>query len=130
MRKYAVGDEITLKKGHPCGANEWRILRTGVDIKLECLGCGRKVWLTRIEFDKRIRKIRTPEGKWISIVHYQPEGAENAAAPETETAAASEPAPETAPAAPEVETAPAADAKPAPAAETETAETPDPERAE
>lgn len=67
-----VGDEVTLKKGHPCGANHWEILRTGVDFKLECRGCGKQVWLTRLDFDKRVRKIRVGE-KWIAIVHYQPE---------------------------------------------------------
>ncbi len=70
--KYRVGDHVTLKKGHPCGENHWEILRTGVDIKLECLGCHRQIWLPRMDFHKRLRKIQTPEGKWISIVHYEP----------------------------------------------------------
>ena len=65
---YKVGDIVTLKKGHPCGENKWKILRTGVDIKLECLGCSRVVWLTRIEFEKRVRKIEV-DGKFISIIH-------------------------------------------------------------
>lgn len=70
MLNYAVGDVITLKKGHPCGENKWEILRTGVDIKLKCLGCDRMIWLSRIEFEKRVRKIRDGE-KFISIVHYK-----------------------------------------------------------
>lgn len=68
--KYELGDTVSLKKGHPCGENKWEILRTGADIKLKCLGCERQIWLTRIEFDKRIRKILV-EGKWISIVNYK-----------------------------------------------------------
>lgn len=71
--KYKVGDIVTLKKGHPCGENKWEILRTGVDIKLKCLGCEKVVWLSRIDFDKRIRKIKDQNGKFISIVHYQAE---------------------------------------------------------
>lgn len=71
--KYKIGDIVTLKKGHPCGENRWAILRTGVDIKLKCLGCEKIVWLSRIDFDKRIRKIKDRNGKFISIVHYQPE---------------------------------------------------------
>lgn len=67
---YEVGDLITLKKGHPCGENKWEILRTGVDIKLKCQGCERQIWLTRIEFEKRVRKILVDE-KWISIVNYK-----------------------------------------------------------
>ncbi len=65
---YEVGDVVTLKKGHPCGENKWEILRTGVDIKLKCLGCERVIWLTRIEFEKRVRKIEV-DGKFISIIH-------------------------------------------------------------
>lgn len=69
---YKVGDIITLKKGHPCGENKWKILRTGVDIKLECLGCSRQIWIPRIDFEKRIRKIMVDD-KFISIVHHKPE---------------------------------------------------------
>jgi len=73
---YDVGDIVTLKKGHPCGENKWEILRTGVDIKLRCLGCDRQIWLTRMEFEKRVRKILVGEDKWISIVHYKGKEAE------------------------------------------------------
>lgn len=71
--KYKVNDIVTLKKGHPCGENKWEILRTGADIKLKCLGCNKIVWLTRLEFNKRIRKIQDKNGKFVSIVHYEPE---------------------------------------------------------
>lgn len=70
--KYKVNDIVTLKKGHPCGENKWEILRTGADIKLKCLGCDKIVWLTRLEFNKRIRKIQDKNGKFVSIVHYEP----------------------------------------------------------
>lgn len=56
-----LGDVVRLKKGHPCGANEWRITKLGMDIGLECAGCGRKVRLERYEFDRRFRG-------WISRV--------------------------------------------------------------
>ena len=69
---YKVGDIITLKKGHPCGENKWEILRTGVDIKLKCLGCDRQIWLSRIDFEKRVRRILV-EDKWISIIHHKGE---------------------------------------------------------
>ena len=42
-----VGDIIKMKKQHPCGTNEWKILRTGIDFRLECMGCGRQVMVTR-----------------------------------------------------------------------------------
>lgn len=49
------GDLVTLKKPHPCGANAWKVVRVGMDIGLECTGCGRKVMLVRSEFDRRYR---------------------------------------------------------------------------
>ena len=50
-----LGDVVTLKKGHPCGANEWEIVRLGMDIGLKCRGCERRVMLVRSEFDRRYR---------------------------------------------------------------------------
>ncbi|MHB9004673.1 MAG: DUF951 domain-containing protein [Coriobacteriia bacterium] len=50
-----VGDVVRMKKPHPCGINEWEIQRVGMDIVLECHGCGRKVRLVRYEFDRRFR---------------------------------------------------------------------------
>lgn len=41
--EYNIGTVVTLKKGHPCGTNEWEIIRTGADFKLKCKGCGRIV---------------------------------------------------------------------------------------
>lgn len=74
MMKYRVGDIVTLKKGHPCGENMWEILRTGADIKLRCLGCDKLVWLKRIDFNKRIRKIKdVSQDKFVSIVNYERE---------------------------------------------------------
>lgn len=70
MAKYKLKDIVTLKKGHPCGENKWEIQRTGVDIKLKCLGCDKQIWLTRIEFEKRLRKIQNEKGKFVSIVNY------------------------------------------------------------
>ena len=50
-----LGDVVRLKKPHPCGANEWEITRLGMEIGLDCRGCGRKVRLLRAEFDRRFR---------------------------------------------------------------------------
>jgi hypothetical protein len=51
-----VGDVVTLRKRHPCGTNEWEVMRIGADIGLKCHGCGRRVMLTRRVFNKRVRK--------------------------------------------------------------------------
>jgi len=53
--KLSVGDQVRLKKPHPCGSHEWEILRAGADVKLKCLGCGRIVAQPRVYFERRIR---------------------------------------------------------------------------
>ena len=50
-----VGDIIKREKQHPCGTNEWKILRTGIDFRLECMGCGRQVMVTRKLVEKNFR---------------------------------------------------------------------------
>lgn len=56
---YKLGDLVTMKKPHPCGANRWEIIRIGADIKIKCLGegCSRVVMLTRRDFNKSIKSI-------------------------------------------------------------------------
>ncbi|MBQ9298562.1 MAG: DUF951 domain-containing protein [Clostridia bacterium] len=44
---YEVGQIVKTKKKHPCGSNEWEIIRVGVDFKFKCLGCGHIVMLPR-----------------------------------------------------------------------------------
>ena len=50
-----------MKKGHPCGANLWEIVRLGVDIKIKCLNCGRIVMIPRIEFNRKLKKVESSE---------------------------------------------------------------------
>ena len=59
--QYEVGDIIKMKKKHPCGSFEWKVLRVGADIKLQCLGCDHQVMLARSVVEKSIKSIRKPE---------------------------------------------------------------------
>lgn len=54
---YENGNIVVMKKGHPCGGNEWEIVRIGSDIKIKCIQCGRIVMMPRIEFNKKVKKI-------------------------------------------------------------------------
>ncbi len=54
---YNLGTVVTMKKSHPCGENKWKITRVGADIKIKCLKCGRSIMLSRIEFNKKLKKI-------------------------------------------------------------------------
>lgn len=59
---YQLGTKVIMKKQHPCGANEWEIIRLGADIKIKCLNCHRSLFMPRVEFNKKIKKIITEEG--------------------------------------------------------------------
>jgi hypothetical protein len=61
--KITVGDRVRLKKAHPCGSDEWEVVRTGADIKLKCMGCGRLIMLPRLRFERRTREILPPGGE-------------------------------------------------------------------
>ncbi|HEY5562231.1 MAG TPA: DUF951 domain-containing protein [Clostridiaceae bacterium] len=56
-KEYDLADIVQMKKGHPCGSDEWEIIRVGADIKIKCCGCGRIVMLPRSKFDKDVKKI-------------------------------------------------------------------------
>lgn len=54
---YQVGTIVEMKKQHPCGTNEWEIIRVGADIRIKCQGCKHSVMIPRVEFNKKIKKI-------------------------------------------------------------------------
>lgn len=50
-----LNDVVRLRKPHPCGGYEWRVVRLGADIGLECLRCGRRVMLTRRTLARKLK---------------------------------------------------------------------------
>jgi len=56
-KEYNLGNIVEMKKGHPCGVNEWEIIRIGADIKIKCVNCGRVVMISRIDFNRKLKKI-------------------------------------------------------------------------
>lgn len=52
----APGDVVRMKKAHPCGSDRWQIYRTGADIGIRCLGCGRRVMVPRVKFERSVRE--------------------------------------------------------------------------
>ena len=52
-----VGDVIKMKKQHPCGENRWKLVRVGMDIKMECMGCGHQIMIARKLVEKNTRQI-------------------------------------------------------------------------
>ena len=55
--EYTLHDKVVMKKQHPCGTNEWEIVRLGADIKIECCNCKRTVMIPRIEFNKKLKRV-------------------------------------------------------------------------
>jgi hypothetical protein len=56
-QEIRLGDTVKLAKVHPCGSDEWRVVRLGADIGIKCVRCGRRVLLERGVFQRRVRKV-------------------------------------------------------------------------
>lgn len=52
-----LDQRVRLRKPHPCGGSDWRVVRLGADIGLKCETCGRRVLLARRVLAKRIYRI-------------------------------------------------------------------------
>ena len=50
-----LDDIVRLRKPHPCGGTDWRVVRLGTDIGLVCLTCNRKVLIPRGQFAKQVK---------------------------------------------------------------------------
>lgn len=56
-----IGDVYTLRKPHPCGSYDWRVVRVGADIGIRCAKCDHKVLMSRSEFERRVKKLASRE---------------------------------------------------------------------
>lgn len=56
-KQFDLNDVVEMKKQHPCGTNEWKIIRMGADIRIKCEGCQHSVLIPRREFAKKMKKI-------------------------------------------------------------------------
>ena len=52
-----IGDEVRFNKVHPCGGYRWLVVRTGLDIGVKCMKCGRRVMMERVEFERRVKEV-------------------------------------------------------------------------
>jgi hypothetical protein len=57
-----VGDILVMKKQHPCGENTFLVLRSGMDFRIRCTGCGREVMVPRAKAEKNIKSIIRKDG--------------------------------------------------------------------
>lgn len=59
MDEIRLQDVVQMRKTHPCGSDQWTVIRIGADIKVKCLGCGRIVMMERADFVRRRKKVLT-----------------------------------------------------------------------
>jgi hypothetical protein len=50
-----LNDVVRLRKQHPCGSLDWRVVRLGADIGIKCCKCGRRVLLSRRVLERRVK---------------------------------------------------------------------------
>lgn len=55
--KYCVNDVIELKKEHPCGSKQFKVLRVGGVMRIVCLGCSRDMDIDRLKLEKATKKV-------------------------------------------------------------------------
>ncbi len=62
--KFSVGDIVELKKAHPCGGKQFKILRVGSEMRVVCLCCGHDMTIDRIKLEKAVKNfIRVGDGQ-------------------------------------------------------------------
>jgi hypothetical protein len=52
-----LGDVVRMRKPHPCGNNEWDVVRLGADIGIRCRKCNRRVLLPRSQFGRQVKAL-------------------------------------------------------------------------
>lgn len=52
-----TGDILLMKKAHPCGSMRMVVMRSGMDFKLKCEGCGHEIMTTRAKCEKKIKSV-------------------------------------------------------------------------
>ncbi|MBD8071249.1 DUF951 domain-containing protein [Bacillus sp. PS06] len=56
-KEFDLYDVVEMKKAHPCGHNQWKIIRMGMDIRIRCEGCSHSVMIPRKEFARKMKKV-------------------------------------------------------------------------
>lgn len=56
--RFEVGDILVMKKKHPCGGDNLKVLRTGSDIRVECTLCKRDMTIPREKLEKNIKAVK------------------------------------------------------------------------
>jgi hypothetical protein len=52
-----LGDIVRMRKPHPCGSDQWEVVRLGADIGIRCQKCTRRVLLPRSQFVRQVKAL-------------------------------------------------------------------------
>jgi len=67
FREIAIGDVVRMRKPHPCGGYEWKVVRLGADIGLVCQTCQHRIMLSRRDLEHRMKTVipagEVPDGQ-------------------------------------------------------------------
>ena len=52
-------DIVEMKKPHPCEkrCKQFKVVRVGADVKIQCLACGAVIMMDRYSFNQKIKKV-------------------------------------------------------------------------
>jgi hypothetical protein len=67
MLELRLDDVVRLRKPHPCGSYDWRVVRLGADIGLKCVRCQRRVLLPLADVERRVRSVARGESGELSL---------------------------------------------------------------
>lgn len=56
-------DILVMKKKHPCGSLRMIVLRSGMDFKLRCEGCGHEFMVPRSKIEKNVKSVERSDDK-------------------------------------------------------------------
>ena len=54
---FSVGDNLILKKKHPCSSDVFKVMRGGSDVRIVCTKCQRDLTIPREKLEKMIKKV-------------------------------------------------------------------------
>lgn len=55
--KFNLNDILVMKKKHPCGSDKFKVLRSGSDVRIICIGCSRDLTVSREKIEKSIKSV-------------------------------------------------------------------------
>ena len=59
--KFKPQDIIELKKPHPCGNKQFKVIRVGSEMRIVCCGCGRDMNIDRLKLEKATKRLISSE---------------------------------------------------------------------